>query len=81
MKKTSLILAVLALHVQAVVAAELQHTFSSPSFNGVGYSSHVLTIKQLEDQAKDKNKAQADAIITKHHYSKKPLKTAFAHCL
>ena len=39
------------------MAAELQHNFNSPSFSGIGYSSHVLTIKQLEDQAKEKNKA------------------------
>jgi hypothetical protein len=38
------------------------HQFSSPAFSGQGYSSHVLTIKQLEDQAKDKNKAASDAL-------------------
>lgn len=44
------------------ISAELQHNFNSPAFSGVGYSSHVLTIKQLEDQAKEKNKAAADAL-------------------
>jgi len=44
------------------MAAELQHQFNSPAFSGVGYSTHVLTIKQLEDQQKEKNKAAADAI-------------------
>jgi hypothetical protein len=43
-------------------SAELTHNFNSPSFSGIGYSSHVLTIKQLEDQAKDKNQAKADAL-------------------
>lgn len=43
-------------------SAELQHQFNSPAFSGVGYSSHVLTIKQLEDQQKDKNKAVIDAL-------------------
>lgn len=43
-------------------ATELQHQFNSPSFSGVGYSSHVLTIKQLEDQQRDKNTAAAAAI-------------------
>jgi hypothetical protein len=43
-------------------AAELQHSFSSPAFSGIGYSSHVLTIKQLEDQQKDKNRQAADAL-------------------
>lgn len=46
-------------------SAELQHGFNSPAFSGVGYSSHVLTIKQLEDQQVDKNKALADAIKAK----------------
>lgn len=45
--------------------AELQHYFSSPAFSGVGYSSHVLTIKQLEDQQKEKNTAKAEAIKAK----------------
>jgi hypothetical protein len=43
-------------------SAELTHNFNSPSFSGIGFSSHVLTIKQLEDQAKEKNKAAADAL-------------------
>lgn len=43
-------------------AAELQHNFNSPAFSGIGYSSHVLTIKQLEDQQKEKNQAKADAL-------------------
>lgn len=42
--------------------AELVHQFNSPAFNGQGYSSHVLTIKQLEDQAKEKNQAARDAL-------------------
>jgi hypothetical protein len=46
-------------------AAEIQHTFSSPAFSGIGYSSHVLTIHQLETQAKDKNKSAADALKAK----------------
>ena len=46
-------------------SAELQHNFNSPSFSGVGYSSHVLTLYQLETQAKDKNKSAADALKAK----------------
>lgn len=38
--------------------AQLVHQFNSPAFNGVGYSSHVLTIEQLEAQ---RQKAIADA--------------------
>jgi hypothetical protein len=46
-------------------AGELTHGFNSPAFSGQGYSSHVLTIKQLEDQAKEKNKAAAEALKAK----------------
>jgi hypothetical protein len=46
----------------SVHSAELQHSFNSPAFSGVGYSSHVLTIKQLEDQQKEKNKNLVDAL-------------------
>jgi hypothetical protein len=64
MSKTKLI--VLAVLLPSfVMAAELQHTFNSPSFSGIGFSSHALTIHQLETQAKDKNKAAADALKAK----------------
>lgn len=43
-------------------AAELHFNFNSPAFSGIGYSSHVLTIQQLENQATEKNKAAADAL-------------------
>jgi hypothetical protein len=64
MKKHILAIATISLSV-AAYSAELQHGFNSPSFNGVGYSSHVLTIKQLEDQQKEKNQAKADALKAK----------------
>jgi hypothetical protein len=54
----------------AAISAELQHHFSSPSFSGIGYSSHVLTLYQLETQAKDKNKAAADAMKAKEESDK-----------
>lgn len=54
----------------ASISAELQHNFSSPSFSGIGYSSHVLTLYQLETQAKDKNKAAADAMKAKEESDK-----------
>jgi hypothetical protein len=54
----------------AAISAELQHIFSSPSFSGIGYSSHVLTLYQLETQAKDKNKAAADAMKAKEESDK-----------
>lgn len=53
---------VLSASVMSTHGAELTHNFNSPAFSGLGYSSHVLTIKQLEDQATDKNKAASDAL-------------------
>ena len=53
---------VVLLCMSHVNAAELQHNFNSPAFSGIGYSSHVLTVKQLEDQQKEKNAAKADAL-------------------
>lgn len=46
-------------------ASELVFQFSSPSFNGAGYSAHVLTIKQLEDNRKQKLKDEARAAADK----------------
>jgi len=54
----------------ASFASEMQFGFKSPSFNGVGYSSHVLTIenleatrrqKQIDDQKAEAAKAATDA--------------------
>ena len=46
-------------------ASELTYHFLSPAFNGVGYSSHMLTLKQLEDQAKTKQETKADELKAK----------------
>ena len=46
-------------------AAELSHQFNSSSFSYQGFSSQVLTIKQLEDLQKDKNRAIADTLKAK----------------
>ena len=66
----SIAAAVLIISSSIVSAAELQHIFSSPSFSGIGYSSHVLTLYQLETQAKDKNKAAGDALKAKEESDK-----------
>lgn len=55
----------LTMLTMSAFAAELQHQFNSPSFSGQGFSSHILTIKQLEDLQKDKNKALADTLKAK----------------
>lgn len=62
MKKAIVLFGVMIVASVTSIAAELQHQFNSPSFSGAGYSSHVLTIKQLEDQQKDKNKNATDAL-------------------
>lgn len=55
----------------AASASELVHQFSSPSFSGIGYSSHVLTIEQLETQRKQKIKDDAQAELDKAERERK----------
>ena len=59
--KRSLIIA--SLIASNTYAAELVHQFNSPAFSGQGYSSHVLTIEQLEATRKQKQKDEAKAAI------------------
>ncbi len=40
---------------------ELVHIFKNPSFNGIGYSAHMLTIENQEKSRKDKLKAEREA--------------------
>jgi hypothetical protein len=54
MKKYILIMGILA--PSLVLSSELVHEFKSPAFSGIGYSSHVLTIEQLESNRKQKIK-------------------------
>lgn len=50
-----------------ISASELVHQFNSPAFSGAGYSSHVLSIEQLEAQRKktikDAEKAALDQAV------------------
>jgi len=43
------------------LADSLSFDFKSPAFNGVGYSSHVLTIEQLEANRRQKQKDDEQA--------------------
>lgn len=66
MTSKSLVIGLTLLASSGVLSAsELVHQFLSPAFNGQGYSSHVLTIEQIESQRKkaikDAEKAAADA--------------------
>jgi hypothetical protein len=62
MKK--IIISILASVSAATANAQLVHQFVSPAFSGQGYSSHVLTIEQLETTRKknitDAQKAAQD---------------------
>ena len=48
-------------------SSELIHQFSSPSFSGAGFSSHALTIYQLEQSARqrqeDRRRQEAAAAL------------------
>lgn len=50
------------LATSAARSTELLHSFNSPSFSGIGYSSHVLTLEQIEASRKQKIKDEAKAI-------------------
>ena len=66
MKKLSTILITL-LFCSSTYASELGFKFHSPSFSGVGKSSHYLTIENIEKTRKDAikaaNKAAADKLV------------------
>lgn len=55
------------IYVSAVIfassasAGDLTFDFNSPAFNGSGYSTHVLTIEQIEQNRKDKIAADKQA--------------------
>jgi len=55
----------LTLIAPAANASELTFQFSSPAFSGNGYSSHVLTIEQLEQQRREKISSDEQAAIEK----------------
>jgi hypothetical protein len=44
-----------------VLGSELVHEFKSPAFSGIGYSSHILTIEQLESNRRQKIKDEQKA--------------------
>lgn len=62
MKRIATVLVLLA-GTTSVGADQLTFGFNSPAFSGNGYSTHVLTIHQLEQQRKDKIEADRQAEI------------------
>jgi hypothetical protein len=60
------ILVTLSLTLSASLSqAELVHQFKNPAFNGVGWSSHVLTIDSIEKSRRDAIEADKKAAIAK----------------
>lgn len=57
------LLAIAILFSTPVSASELIFQFNSPAFSGQGYSTHVLTIEQLENQRRDRIRADEQALI------------------
>lgn len=54
---------IIASITSSALATELNHTFKNPSFSGQGWSSHVLTIEQIEKSRKDSIEAQKKADV------------------
>ena len=54
---------IVALWAGTASADSMSFSFNSPAFSGNGYSTHVLTIHQLEQQRKDKLAADDQALI------------------
>lgn len=51
--------------VPALVSAELVHQFKNPTFNSIGFSSHVLTIDSIEKSRRDSIDADQKAAIAR----------------
>ena len=49
--------------VTSVFAGQMDYQFSSPAFNGAGFGTYVLSIKQMQQQNDANNKAQTEALI------------------
>lgn len=59
MRKTLFLVMVL---IPSISHSEPQvFSFKNPSFSGIGYSSHVLTIETMESQRRDKIRAEEEA--------------------
>ena len=69
MKK--IIISVLASVGVSTASAQLVHQFNSPAFSGQGYSSHVLTIEQLEATRRQKLQDEARAALDRAERERK----------
>jgi hypothetical protein len=73
--KNLLLLLILSLLFNKVVASDMVHGFKSPMFNGIGFSSHEITIENLARTRKQsiKDQAKADAETAKVAAQNTPL--------
>ena len=55
---------VLLVGPNTLTASELVHGFSNPSFSGSGYSSHVLSIEQLQHNREKENREKESWVQT-----------------
>lgn len=64
--RTSILAAIFVAASTTISNADLVHEFRNPSFNGIGYSGHVLAIEQLrynrEQEIRDAAEAEAARI-------------------
>ena len=63
-KRTVILMSAMLVSATPVAASEIVHQFNSPSFNGIGFTQHVLSIYNQEQAAKQKikdEKAAAEA--------------------
>ena len=65
MNKTIMSIATILAIFGSSAQAELVHQFKNPAFNGVGWSSHVLTIDSIEKSRRDAIEADRKAAISK----------------
>jgi len=66
----ALLLLVMFFIITSANASDLVHQFNSPSFNGNGYSSHALTIYQLEQNARQRLRDEAAVARAQANVSK-----------
>ena len=68
MNKIVIFLSIMCFYISGVNASEETFKFGSPSFSGIGKSSHYLTIENIEKTRKDAikaaEKAAADKVIS-----------------
>jgi hypothetical protein len=48
--------------ISSVMAGQMDYQFNSPTFNGSGFGTYQLSIKQMQQQNDANNKAQSDAL-------------------